>query len=141
MKRMKMSSGSGGGGGEGAGFVRADQIDLKSIDEQLQRYLGRAWTEKQQKNNDNQKQRNLDSTAEEEMEPVIDDDISYRDIPIRYDWEIDPSKLTIKAVIARGTFGTVHRGVYDGQDVAGSLFQLSFFLYSFFSFFFILNFK
>ncbi|KAG0499114.1 hypothetical protein HPP92_003805 [Vanilla planifolia] len=30
-------------GGEG-GFVRADQIDLKSLDEQLERHLSRAWT-------------------------------------------------------------------------------------------------
>ncbi|XP_039068632.1 serine/threonine-protein kinase STY13-like [Hibiscus syriacus] len=36
----------------------------------------------------------------------------------RQEWEIDPSKLVIKGVIARGTFGTVHRGIYDGQDVA-----------------------
>uniref|UniRef100_A0A803NEE8 non-specific serine/threonine protein kinase n=1 Tax=Chenopodium quinoa TaxID=63459 RepID=A0A803NEE8_CHEQI len=39
----------------------------------------------------------------------------------RAEWEIDPSKLLIKSVIARGTFGTVHRGVYDGQDVAVKL--------------------
>jgi hypothetical protein len=37
----------------------------------------------------------------------------------REDWEIDPAKLIINGVIARGTFGTVHRGVYDCQDVAG----------------------
>lgn len=37
----------------------------------------------------------------------------------RQDWEIEPSKLVIKSVIARGTFGTVHRGLYDGHDVAG----------------------
>ncbi|VAH62113.1 unnamed protein product [Triticum turgidum subsp. durum] len=34
---------------------------------------------------------------------------------------VDPAKLVIKGVIARGTFGTVHRGVYDGQDVAVKL--------------------
>jgi hypothetical protein len=38
----------------------------------------------------------------------------------RQEWEIDPSNLIIKSVIARGTFGTVHRGIYDGQDVAGN---------------------
>ena len=37
---MKEKSESGGGGG----YVRADQIDLKSLDEQLQRHLSRAWT-------------------------------------------------------------------------------------------------
>ena len=75
------------------GFVRADQIDLKSIDEQLDRHLSRAWTMEKE---------------EEEGRRVA-----------REEWEIDPSKLIIKSVIARGTFGTVHRGVYDGQDVAG----------------------
>ncbi|KAF2314848.1 hypothetical protein GH714_036910 [Hevea brasiliensis] len=33
-------------------------------------------------------------------------------------WEIDLSKLDIRHVIARGTYGTVYRGNYDGQDVA-----------------------
>ena len=42
-----------------------------------------------------------------------------RNSTTRQEWEIDPAKLLIKSVIARGTFGTVHRGVYDGQDVAG----------------------
>ncbi|GJN15303.1 hypothetical protein PR202_gb02202 [Eleusine coracana subsp. coracana] len=41
--------------------------------------------------------------------------------PRREDWEIDPAKLVVKGVIARGTFGTVHRGIYDGQDVAVKL--------------------
>ncbi|CAN4093522.1 unnamed protein product [Withania somnifera] len=44
-----------------------------------------------------------------------------RQIPIKHAWEIDPSKLIIKTVIARGAFGTVHRGIYDGQDVAVKL--------------------
>ncbi|PIN19885.1 Tyrosine kinase [Handroanthus impetiginosus] len=39
----------------------------------------------------------------------------------RHEWEIDPSKLIIKSVIARGSFGTLHRGVYDGEDVAVKL--------------------
>ncbi|KAJ3695313.1 hypothetical protein LUZ60_000690 [Juncus effusus] len=83
----------GAGGGGGDGFVRADQIDLKSLDEQLERHLSRAWT--------------MEKKKEEERE--------------REDWEIDPRKLLIKGVIARGTFGTVHRGIYDGQDVAVKL--------------------
>lgn len=36
-------------------------------------------------------------------------------------WEIDHSKLVLKNMIARGTYGTVYRGVYDGQDVAVKL--------------------
>ncbi|PQQ16929.1 Serine/threonine-protein kinase STY8 [Prunus yedoensis var. nudiflora] len=34
------------------------------------------------------------------------------------EWEIDLSKLDIRHVIAHGTYGTVYRGAYDGQDVA-----------------------
>nr|DAD34611.1 TPA_asm: hypothetical protein HUJ06_005251 [Nelumbo nucifera] len=79
------------------GFVRADQIDLKRLDEQLERHLSRAWTMEKKK-------------EEGEKERVT-----------REEWEIDPSKLIIKGAIARGTFGTVHRGVYDGQDVAVKL--------------------
>ena len=37
------------------------------------------------------------------------------------EWEIDLKKLDIRSIIAHGTFGTVYRGVYDGQDVAGML--------------------
>ncbi|RRT81896.1 hypothetical protein B296_00014817, partial [Ensete ventricosum] len=77
--------------GGGDGFVRADQIDLKSLDEQLERHLSRAWTLEKRKEEERRERR-------------------------REEWEIDPSKLLIKGVIARGTFGTVHRGVYDGQD-------------------------
>lgn len=84
------------------GFVRADQIDLKSLDEQLQRHLSRAWTMEKKKGEKR-------ATREE--------------------WEIDPAKLIIKSVIGRGTFGTVHRGVYDGQDVAGQSLSLSLLLW------------
>ncbi|KAF3444670.1 hypothetical protein FNV43_RR14363 [Rhamnella rubrinervis] len=86
----------------GGGYVRADQIDLKSLDEQLQRHLSRAWTMEKNKKRE-----------EEEAEA--------RPTTTRQEWEIDPTKLIIKSVIARGTFGTVHRGVYDGQDVAVKL--------------------
>ncbi|KAI3995064.1 hypothetical protein MKX01_020836 [Papaver californicum] len=34
------------------------------------------------------------------------------------EWEIDLSKLSMKDVIAHGTYGVVYKGVYDGQDVA-----------------------
>lgn len=83
------------------GYVRADQIDLKSIDEHLQRHVNKALTlERKRKEEEEERERRRNSRAE---------------------WEIDPSKLLIKSVIARGTFGTVHRGVYDGQDVAVKL--------------------
>ncbi|XP_004489293.1 serine/threonine-protein kinase 54 isoform X1 [Cicer arietinum] len=93
---------------ESGGYVRADQIDLKSLDEQLQRHLSRAWTmEKKNK--------------EKEDESEVEGRCSNTTTNHRQEWEIDPSKLLIKTVIARGTFGTVHRGVYDGQDVAVKL--------------------
>lgn len=92
-------------GGDGS-FVRADQIDLKSLDEQLERHLNRPWTK--EKNEETGHGKNVESSnaAGEKS---------------REEWEIDPSKLVIKGVIARGSFGTVHRGVYDGQDVAVKL--------------------
>ncbi|MQL87354.1 hypothetical protein Taro_019897 [Colocasia esculenta] len=100
--------GGGGGGGGGGGFVRADQIDLKSLDEQLERHLSRAWTmEKSKKEGEEGGDwggRRARGGGRE-----------------REEWEIDPVKLVIKGAIARGTFGTVHRGVYDGQDVAVKL--------------------
>lgn len=41
-------------------------------------------------------------------------------------WEIDSSKLDIKRAIDHGAYGTVYRGIYDGQDVAGKFFNLFF---------------
>ncbi|KAA8542657.1 hypothetical protein F0562_023844 [Nyssa sinensis] len=93
------------------GFVRADQIDLKSLDEQLERHLNRAWTMEKNK----KKEEDSESTATAAT-TTITTVTRQRD-----EWEIDPSKLIIKGVIARGTFGTVHRGIYDGQDVAVKL--------------------
>ncbi|KAK8630335.1 hypothetical protein V6N13_079133 [Hibiscus sabdariffa] len=100
---MKEKSESGGGG-----YVRADQIDLKSLDEQLQRHLSRTWTMEKNKN----------MKEEGEVGGSVEQLRSSNTVR-RQEWEIDPSKLIIKSVIARGIFGTVHHGVYDGQDVAG----------------------
>lgn len=72
-------------------FFRADKIDLKSLDIQLEKQLNKAWT----------KGKGGSKRPEEE-------------------WEIDLSKLEIRYVIAQGTYGTVYRGSYDGQDVAGA---------------------
>lgn len=95
------------------GFVRADQIDLKSLDEQLERHLNRVWTMEKNKINKNSPEFD-DSTA-------VKTPPSKSSVIKRQEWEIDPSKLIIKSVLARGTFGTVHRGIYDGVDVAGKL--------------------
>ncbi|KAJ6800890.1 serine/threonine-protein kinase HT1-like [Iris pallida] len=107
---MSNSNGGGEGGGE-VGFVRADQIDLKSIDEQLERHLTRALTAEKEKEREREEE-------EEDKAPHGGDEEQGRK---REEWEIVPSKLIIKTVIARGTFGTVHRGIYDGQDVAVKL--------------------
>ncbi|CAA3022985.1 serine threonine- kinase HT1-like [Olea europaea subsp. europaea] len=39
-------------------------------------------------------------------------------------WEIDPNKLLLKSKFGQGTFGSVHRGLYDGLDVAVKLLDL-----------------
>ncbi|KAJ0785512.1 putative dual-specificity kinase TKL-Pl-4 family [Helianthus annuus] len=98
---------------DNGGFVRADQIDLKSLDEQLERHLSRAWT--MEKNKKKQPEFEDSATAAAVTPP------SNTTRNERQEWEIDPSKLLIKGVLARGTFGTVHRGVYDGIDVAVKL--------------------
>ncbi|CAK9147021.1 unnamed protein product [Ilex paraguariensis] len=69
-------------------FLRADKIDFKSWDVQLDKHLSRAWS----------RDREVHTKKAE--------------------WEIDVAKLEIRNVIAHGTYGTVYRGVYDGQDVA-----------------------
>ncbi|XP_077245359.1 protein kinase superfamily protein [Tasmannia lanceolata] len=69
-------------------FFRADRIDLKSLDCQLEKHLSRVW-----------------SRAKDTQRP-------------KEEWEIDLSKLDIRSVIAHGTYGTVYRSVYDGQVVA-----------------------
>uniref|UniRef100_A0A7N0ZRW2 non-specific serine/threonine protein kinase n=1 Tax=Kalanchoe fedtschenkoi TaxID=63787 RepID=A0A7N0ZRW2_KALFE len=69
-------------------FFRADKIDFKSWDVQLEKHLSRVWS------------RERESYGKKEV------------------WEIDLSKLDIRYVIAHGTYGTVYRGNYDGQDVA-----------------------
>ena len=78
-------------------IFRADRIDLKSLDIQLEKHLSRVWS------------RNIDSPKPKE------------------EWEIDLAKLDIKHAVAHGTYGTVYRGTYDDQDVAGNhpLFHVS----------------
>ncbi|KAD6118928.1 hypothetical protein E3N88_10199 [Mikania micrantha] len=98
------------------GFVRADQIDLKSLDEQLERHLNRAWTMDK-----NKKQTEFKDSATATSAAFAVDLPTGTTSMERQEWEIDSSKLLIKGVLARGTFGTVHRGVYDGIDVAVKL--------------------
>ena len=113
------------GGSEG--FVRADQIDLKSIDEQLERHLNKVITMDKKKNLDDDLHHHhnllpqLHTTTSASSSPKFKSPVSSPFKKQRQDWEIDPSKLIIKSVIARGTFGTVHRALYDSQDVAVKL--------------------
>ncbi|KAL8465366.1 hypothetical protein ACS0TY_034750 [Phlomoides rotata] len=104
------------------GFVRADQIDLKSLDEQLERHLNRALTleKNKKKSQDDFSIPTLPAApAISASAPAATTTSTSR--RQRQEWEIDPAKLIIKSVLARGTFGTVHRGVYDGHDVAVKL--------------------
>ncbi|MBA0853080.1 hypothetical protein Goshw_013201 [Gossypium schwendimanii] len=78
-------------------FLRADKIDFKSWDLQLDKHLSRAWS------------RGSDGSTLTKKE----------------EWEIDLAKLDIRYVIAHGTYGTVYRGVYDTQDVAATHLILS----------------
>lgn len=79
-------------------IFRADKIDLKSLDVQLEKHLSRVWSSNLEKNNHRPKEV----------------------------WEIDPLKLEIRYLVAKGTYGTVYRGTYDNQDVAGNItFSLS----------------
>ncbi|WRX18433.1 Serine-threonine/tyrosine-protein kinase [Theobroma cacao] len=105
------------------GFVRADQIDLKSLDEQLERHLNRVWATDKSKNkrDDDGDGRVDDDDGKLKLTPSSTNKAATIVNNERQEWEIDPSKLIIKAVIARGTFGTVHRGIYDSQDVAVKL--------------------
>ncbi|XP_050218070.1 serine/threonine-protein kinase STY13-like [Mercurialis annua] len=69
-------------------IFRADKIDLKNLDVQLEKHLSKVWS------------RSVENPGPKE------------------EWEIDLSKLEIKHVVAHGTYGTVYRGTYDNQEVA-----------------------
>ncbi|KHN30896.1 Serine/threonine-protein kinase HT1 [Glycine soja] len=102
------------------GFVRADQIDLKSIDEQLERHLSKVLMKQKEEDDagsDHSRHSSSFATATK-FKSVAGSAGATTFKKQRQEWEIDPSNLIIKSVIARGTFGTVHRGIYDGQDVA-----------------------
>lgn len=97
--------------------MRADQIDLKSLDDQLERHLNKVWTmEKNKKREEDTINSNCIFVTNNNIDVMPATETLKKE---RLEWEIDPAKLIIKTVLARGTFGTVHRGIYDGQDVAG----------------------
>ncbi|KAI4317879.1 hypothetical protein L6164_025710 [Bauhinia variegata] len=69
-------------------IFRADKIDLKNLDAQLEKHLSRVWS------------RNIEPKGPNEV------------------WEIDLSKLNLRYEVAQGAYGVVYRGTYDTQDVA-----------------------
>ncbi|XP_078160238.1 serine/threonine-protein kinase 52-like [Carex rostrata] len=77
-------------------FTRADAFDLKNLDIQLEKKLSKVLIEEIGASFPSSK-----CKSEE--------------------WEIDVSKLDIRYVIAKGTYGTVFRGTYDRKDVAVKL--------------------
>ncbi|OIW18349.1 hypothetical protein TanjilG_31489 [Lupinus angustifolius] len=104
------------------GFVRADKIDLKSIDEQLERHLNKVLTLEKKKHIEEEDGNRVQiHSGSASNSPIAATKFRSPFKKQRQEWEIDPSKLIIKSVIARGTFGTVHRGIYDTQDVAVKL--------------------
>ncbi|CAN1846064.1 Serine/threonine-protein kinase STY13 [Linum perenne] len=107
------------------GFVRADQIDLKSLDEQLERHLSRVRTMEKNTNkrSDSDDSNHAALTSTTSLHGARPTSAAAAALPKdRREWEIDPSKLLIKGgVIGRGTFATIHRGFYDSLDVAVKL--------------------
>ena len=77
-------------------FFKANRIDFKNWGIQSEKHLSRVWS----------RDRDINKNKEE--------------------WEIELAKLDIRNFIAHGTYSTVYRGLYDGQDVAGNSIQLSF---------------
>ncbi|QHO60015.1 Serine/threonine-protein kinase [Arachis hypogaea] len=69
-------------------LFKADKIDLKSLDDELEKHLTRILS------------RHIDAKRPKE------------------EWEIYLVKLNLQHVVVNGAYGTVYKGTYDGQDVA-----------------------
>ncbi|XP_073526252.1 uncharacterized protein [Phyllobates terribilis] len=73
------------------GMFRADKIDLKSLDLQLDKAMKKRWL------------REAASEAEKR---------------VKNEWEIELGSLELTDAIAHGTYGTVYHGTYGAKDVA-----------------------
>lgn len=81
-------------------MVRADLVNLADVDAALERHLNKQYSRPAPSG----------ETVSEAPGPAEE-------------WEINPREINLKTIIARGTFGTVHKGVYKGQDVAVKLLE------------------
>lgn len=72
------------------------KTDLKRMDEQLERHLDKLF------------RKGCDETKSLEVTK-------------KQEWELDPTKLKINVnhLIAEGAYGSVYKGYYNGQEVAG----------------------
>lgn len=84
---------------------------LRSVDQNLIQYIGTVDIQESVK------------VAQERATSLNNDDTTSLEedyVPNKkYTWEIDPKKLVLKEFLARGTYGSVHRGIFDGKEVAG----------------------
>ncbi|XP_049342665.1 serine/threonine-protein kinase STY13-like [Solanum verrucosum] len=81
------------------------KIDLRRMDEQLERHLDRVFSN------------NNGCTEETNKLELI--------MTKKQEWELDPTKLKVNTIIAKGTYGSVYKGVYDGKQVAVKILDLS----------------
>ncbi|OIT32545.1 PREDICTED: serine/threonine-protein kinase HT1-like [Nicotiana attenuata] len=81
--------------------IRAE-IDLRRMDEQLERHLDRVF--------------NNHKCCESE-EPKVQ-------VIKKEEWELDCQKIKVKNLIGQGAYGSVYKGVYNGKEVAVKILDL-----------------
>ncbi|KAM3283177.1 hypothetical protein P3S67_026822 [Capsicum chacoense] len=81
------------------------EIDLRRMDEQLDKHFARIFGENNKKG--------FEECSKVEVTKVVEE------------WELDPKKLKISKFIAEGAYGSVYKGVYDRKQVAVKILDLS----------------